>query len=135
MFARRNRVQAEGRDRLNDLNGKLEAIGRSQALIEFNLDGTIIDANANLLNTMGYSLEEIRGEHHRKFMDPIEAESPDYAAFWRELNAGRFLARKFRRIAKGGREVWLQASCSSAVMSMASLMTFTGRPSGPKTGL
>ncbi len=110
VFARQNRMQAEGRDRLNDLNGKLEAIGRSQALIEFNLDGTIIDANANLLNTMGYSLEEIRGEHHRKFMDPADAASSDYAAFWRELNAGRFLARKFRRIAKGGREVWLQAS-------------------------
>lgn len=109
MFAHKFK-SPEAHGRLTDLNGKLEAIGRSQALIEFNLDGTIIDANANLLNTMGYSLEEIRGEHHRKFMDPVEAESPDYAAFWRELNAGRFLARKFRRIAKGGREVWLQAS-------------------------
>jgi methyl-accepting chemotaxis protein len=96
--------------RLADLDAKMAAIGRSQAVIEFNLDGTIIDANPNLLSTMGYSLDEIKGVHHRQFMDPAEAASPDYAAFWRELNEGRFLARKFRRLAKGGREVWLQAS-------------------------
>ena len=110
MFATQRRARAQMQDRLIDLDGKMAAIGRSQAVIEFNLDGTIIDANQNLLTTMGYSLEEIRGAHHRQFMDPVEAASPDYAAFWRELNAGQFLARKFRRLAKGGREVWLQAS-------------------------
>ncbi|KIC59697.1 chemotaxis protein [Brevundimonas nasdae] len=109
MFARKPKSSGM-QDRLNDLDGKMAAIGRSQAVIEFNLDGTIIDANQNLLTTMGYSLDEIRGAHHRTFMDPAEAASPDYAAFWRELNAGQFLARKFRRLAKGGREVWLQAS-------------------------
>lgn len=88
----------------------MAAIGRSQALIEFDLDGNILDANDNLLKTMGYSLDEIRGRHHRTFMDPDEAASPAYAAFWRDLNAGRFVATKFRRLAKGGREVWLQAS-------------------------
>ncbi|WP_313577337.1 methyl-accepting chemotaxis protein, partial [Brevundimonas sp.] len=88
----------------------MAAIGRSQAVIEFDLDGTIRDANDNLLQTMGYGMDEIRGQHHRMFMDPAEASTPDYAAFWRELNEGRFVARKFRRMAKGGREVWLEAS-------------------------
>ena len=109
MFAKR-RAPNQGEGRLADLDAKMAAIGRSQAVIEFNLDGTIIDANQNLLSTMGYSLDEIKGAHHRQFMDPADAASPEYAAFWRELNEGRFLARKFRRLAKGGREVWLQAS-------------------------
>lgn len=89
---------------------RLEELDRRMAVIEFDLDGTIRDANDNLLQTMGYGLDEIRGQHHRMFMDPAEAATPDYAAFWRELNEGRFVARKFRRMAKGGREVWLEAS-------------------------
>ncbi len=109
MFSRR-RPPSVKEARLADLEARMAAIGRSQAMIEFNLDGTIVDANENFLTTMGYALDEIRGTHHRQFMDPEEAASPEYAAFWRELNAGRFLARKFRRLAKGGREVWLQAS-------------------------
>ena len=109
MFAKR-RTPNTGAGRLADLDAKMAAISRSQAVIEFSLDGIILDANPNLLSTMGYSLDEIKGVHHRQFMEPAEAASPDYAAFWRELNEGRFLARKFRRLAKGGREVWLQAS-------------------------
>lgn len=97
-------------ERLEELDRRMAAIGRSQAVIEFDLDGTIRDANENLLQTMGYGMDEIRGQHHRMFMDPAEAASADYLAFWRELNEGRFVARKFRRIAKGGREVWLEAS-------------------------
>jgi len=97
-------------DRLDDLDGKMAAINRSQAVIEFDLNGHILDANENLLATMGYSLDEIKGRHHRTFMDPEEAATPAYTAFWRELNEGRFSATKFRRLAKGGREVWLQAS-------------------------
>jgi len=93
-----------------DLENEMAAIQKSQAVIEFNLDGTIITANGNFLTTMGYSLAEISGAHHRMFVDPDEARSPDYERFWSDLNAGRFIARKFRRIAKGGREVWLQAS-------------------------
>ena len=96
--------------KLHDLDSKMAAISRSQAVIEFDLDGHILDANDNLLKTMGYSLEEIRGQHHRTFMDPAEAASSAYADFWRDLNAGRFVATKFRRLAKGGGEVWLQAS-------------------------
>ncbi len=110
MFAKQRRARIQMQDRLTDLDGKMAAIGRSQAVIEFNLDGTIIEANDNFLTAMGYRMEEIRGVHHRQFMDPIEAASPDYAAFWRDLNAGQFMARKFRRLAKGGREIWLQAS-------------------------
>ncbi|QDH72652.1 methyl-accepting chemotaxis protein [Brevundimonas sp. M20] len=88
----------------------MAAIGRSQAVIEFNLDGTIISANENFLLAMGYAIEEIRGAHHRTFMDPAEATSAEYADFWRALNEGRFMAGKFRRFAKGQREIWLQAS-------------------------
>ncbi|MEN5113506.1 PAS domain-containing methyl-accepting chemotaxis protein [Brevundimonas diminuta] len=111
MFSRnRRRKQAADLERLEELDRLMAAIGRSQAVIEFNLDGTILGANDNLLQTMGYALDEIQGRHHRMFMDPDEASTPDYSAFWRELNEGRFVARKFRRIAKGGREVWLEAS-------------------------
>ncbi|MDB5421416.1 MAG: chemotaxis protein, partial [Brevundimonas sp.] len=96
--------------RLSDLEARIAAIGRSQAVIEFDLNGAIIDANENFLKTMGYGIDEIRGTHHRQFVDPVEAASPDYVAFWAALNAGTFVAAKFRRLAKGGREVWLQAS-------------------------
>ncbi|WP_427788946.1 methyl-accepting chemotaxis protein [Brevundimonas diminuta] len=106
----RRKKQAADLERLEELDRRMAAIGRSQAVIEFDLDGTIRDANDNLLQTMGYGMDEIRGQHHRMFMDPAEASTPDYAAFWRELNEGRFVARKFRRMAKGGREVWLEAS-------------------------
>ncbi|MGH7028484.1 methyl-accepting chemotaxis protein [Brevundimonas sp.] len=109
MFGK-TRKNHDGERKLHDLDSKLAAIGRSQAVIEFDLDGNILDANDNLLKTMGYALDEIRGRHHRTFMDPAEAAGPAYAAFWRDLNAGRFVATKFRRLAKGGREVWLQAS-------------------------
>ncbi|WP_420478086.1 methyl-accepting chemotaxis protein [Brevundimonas sp. FT23028] len=110
MFASRRRQEDGTRSRVDELEARMAAIGRSQAVIEFNLDGTIIDANENFLLTMGYGLDEIRGTHHRNFMEPSEAASPDYAAFWRTLNEGQFAAGKFRRLAKGGREVWLQAS-------------------------
>jgi methyl-accepting chemotaxis protein len=96
--------------RLDELENKFAAISASQAVIEFNLDGTIITANENFLQTMGYSLGEITGRHHSMFVDPVDAKHSDYQDFWRELNRGHFVAQKFRRVAKGGREVWLQAS-------------------------
>ena len=107
---KKNPIAAPNNQRLEELERRMAAIGRSQAVIEFELSGTIIDANENLLKTMGYTLDEIRGQHHRMFMDPAEASTPEYAAFWRELNEGRFVAKKFRRMAKGQREVWLEAS-------------------------
>ncbi|MFC5342709.1 methyl-accepting chemotaxis protein [Brevundimonas staleyi] len=111
MFGQQARAQARIQaETLQALEGKMAAIGRSQAVIEFDLDGTILDANENFLEAMGYRMEEIRGTHHRNFMDPAEAASPDYARFWADLNKGQFAAGKFRRMARGGREIWLQAS-------------------------
>ena len=90
--------------------GQVDAISRSQAVIEFELDGTIVRANDNFLKAMGYRLEEIVGKHHRMFADPADANSPDYAKLWQDLRGGKFRGGEFRRLAKGGREVWLQAT-------------------------
>src|ERR1041384_7039966 len=91
------------------------AISRSQAVIEFNMDGTIITANPNFLDAMGYRLDEIVGKHHRMFMAPERRETPEYAAFWARLNRGEYEAAEYKRIAKGGREVWIQASYNPIV--------------------
>jgi len=93
-----------------DHAGQVAAIGRSQAVIEFDLDGMILTANANFLNAMGYALEEIRGRHHSLFVEPTERESAEYRAFWERLRRGEYLAAEYRRLGKGGREVWIQAS-------------------------
>ena len=87
----------------------LQAIYRSQAIIRFSLDGVILEANENFLQTMGYSADEIVGRHHRMFVDPTYAASSEYQQFWQRLHDGEFLSREFRRFGKGGREVWLQA--------------------------
>ena len=71
-----------------DNEAQVAAIRRTQATIEFGLDGTIITANDNFTNTVGYSLDEIRGKHHSMFMDPVEARSPEYKRFWEDLNRG-----------------------------------------------
>lgn len=86
------------------------AIDRSQARVEFDLSGNLIDANENFLATMGYSLSEIKGRHHSLFVDPDYAQSATYAEFWRRLNAGEFFADKFQRVGAGGRDVWIQGS-------------------------
>jgi methyl-accepting chemotaxis protein len=92
------------------LRALVAAMERSQAVIEFALDGTILRANENFLGAMGYTFEEVRGRRHTIFVDPAEAASESYADFWRELGAGQVVARKFRRLGKGGREVWIEAS-------------------------
>lgn len=89
---------------------QLDAINFSQAIIEFTLDGIVTDANANFLKLMGYSLEEVRGKHHRIFVAPEDATSPSYQNFWKDLREGKFQLSQFRRIAKNGREIWIQAS-------------------------
>jgi methyl-accepting chemotaxis protein len=89
---------------------KIAAINRAQATIEFNLDGTIVTANDNFLNVMGYSLEEIRGKHHSMFVEPSEQQSTSYRDFWKKLGEGNYHAAEFKRIAKDGREVWILAS-------------------------
>ena len=93
----------------------LSALDRSQAIIEFELDGTIITANENFLKTLGYSLAEIRGKHHSMFVDPAYAASAEYKEFWARLARGEFQQAQFRRVAKGGREVWIEASYNPIV--------------------
>jgi methyl-accepting chemotaxis protein len=93
-----------------DFKGQLEAISKSQAVIEFNMDGTIIQANENLLKVMGYSLQEIKGQHHSMFVDLAYSKSSAYREFWAKLNRGEFITEEFKRIGKGGREIWIQAS-------------------------
>ncbi|MET3899160.1 methyl-accepting chemotaxis protein [Devosia sp. UYZn731] len=95
--------------RLDD-RSKVEAILRSQAVIEFNLDGTVITANDNFLAVLGYALDEIAGKHHRMFVEPEFAASMDYHRLWQELEQGKFQSGEYKRIAKGGREVWIQAT-------------------------
>ena len=93
-----------------DNDGQLAAIQKSQAVIEFNMDGTIRTANPNFLGAMGYSLAEIKGKHHSMFVEPSEKNSAAYRQFWETLNRGEYQAAEYKRIAKGGREIWIQAS-------------------------
>jgi methyl-accepting chemotaxis protein len=100
-----------GRKKTNSSDAaKVSAIMRSQAVIEFDLDGTIISANDNFLSAMGYSLDEIAGRHHSMFCDPELATSPEYKTFWKELARGEYQSAVYRRRAKDGRDVWIQAS-------------------------
>ena len=95
---------------LFELQAKSAAFERSQAVIEFELDGAIIHANANFLATMGYSAEEVVGRKHSMFVSPDYAQSAEYKDFWATLNRGEFFSDKFLRYGKGGREVWIQAT-------------------------
>ena len=89
---------------------KLAAISRSMAMIEFSPDGTILDANEQFCQAMGYGVEELHGKHHRLFCDPAYAKSAEYQQLWRELGEGRAISGTFERVDKAGREVWLEAS-------------------------
>ena len=91
-------------------SGRLAAIDRAQAVIEFTLEGIIVNANANFLKALGYTLEEVRGKHHSMFVDPAERDSAAYKAFWDKLRRGEYQADQYRRIGKGGRTVWIEAS-------------------------
>ncbi|MCG8314699.1 MAG: PAS domain S-box protein [Pseudomonadales bacterium] len=93
-----------------DFSGQIQAIGKSQAVIEFNMDGTIITANDNFLNVMGYSLDEIKGKHHSLFVDPVQRQSHEYLQFWQSLRQGNFSTGEFKRFGKGNKEVWINAS-------------------------
>jgi methyl-accepting chemotaxis protein len=93
-----------------DYEGQLKAVSKAQAVIEFTLDGRIVDANENFLKTLGYRIEEIKGQHHSLFVDATYRNSPEYRAFWERLARGEFDAGQYRRIGKGGKEVWIQAS-------------------------
>ena len=93
-----------------DYAGQIEAIGKSQAVIEFDMDGKILTANQNFLDAMGYTLAEVQGKHHQIFVDPAYAKSPEYKKFWETLRAGKYMAAEYQRFGKGGKEVWIQAS-------------------------
>ncbi len=93
-----------------DYAGQVAAINKSQAVIEFSLDGTVLAANHHFLDALGYTLEEIKGKHHSMFVEPSYRDSLDYRQFWDALNRGQYQAAEYKRIGKGGREVWIQAS-------------------------
>jgi methyl-accepting chemotaxis protein len=96
--------------RAAESQGQIAAINRAQAVIHFDLKGTVLDANENFLNVMGYRLDEIRGQHHSMFVEPGYRDSTDYQAFWAALARGEFQIAEYKRIGKGGKEVWIQAS-------------------------
>jgi methyl-accepting chemotaxis protein len=93
-----------------DLRGMLAAINKSQAVIEFDLNGNVLTANGNFLELLGYRLEEIKGRSHSMFADPLYRTSDEYRLFWEKLRRGEYDAGQYKRIGKGGREVWIQAS-------------------------
>jgi methyl-accepting chemotaxis protein len=105
-----------------DYESQINAIGKSQAVIQFSLDGTILDANDNFLAALGYDLGEIKGRHHSMFVDPAERESAEYRMFWASLAAGQYQAAEYRRVGKGGREIWIQATYNP-------IFDMNGRPS------
>jgi methyl-accepting chemotaxis protein len=93
-----------------DNAGQIAAIGQSQAVIEFSMDGSIVTANEKFLQAMGCTLEEIKGKHHSLFVEESYRQSPEYGAFWGALNRGEYLSGEYKRVGKGGREVWIQGS-------------------------
>jgi methyl-accepting chemotaxis protein len=97
------------------MRGKLAALDKVQAIIEFAPDGTVVHANALFLQTTGYRLQDIVGRHHRQFVDPVEAGSPAYAAFWDGLREGKADSGLYRRLHKNGGDVWLQSSYNPIV--------------------
>src|ERR1700759_3138950 len=100
----------QGNAELRNALAQSAAINKSQAVIEFKLDGTIITANPNFLAAVGYSLDEIRGQHHSMFVEPAYRSSAEYKAFWEKLGRGEFDAGQYKRVGKGGKEIWIQAS-------------------------
>lgn len=111
----------ESKRRAAEYAGLIKALDRAQAVIEFDLDGTILDANRNFLRIFGYTKDEIVGKHHRIFCDPGYAESPEYRKFWQALGRGEYVADEFKRLGKDGSEIWLQASYNP-------IMDAEGRP-------
>jgi methyl-accepting chemotaxis protein len=107
--AESHELDQQARAELVDLRGRFDAINQIQAVIEFRLDGTVVNANDNFLKAMGYTLAEVTGQHHSLFIEPGLKESPEYRKFWADLGSGHAQAGEFKRIGKGGRVVWLDA--------------------------
>ncbi len=106
---------SEQKFRNADFEGQIVAIRKSQAVVEFEMDGTIITANDTFLKVMGYTLDEVQGRHHKIFVDPAERESDGYREFWAKLNRGEYTQAEYKRIGKAGREVWIQGSYNPIV--------------------
>ncbi|MDR3375915.1 MAG: PAS domain S-box protein [Ancalomicrobiaceae bacterium] len=104
-----------------NLEGQIAAIGKAQAVIEFGLDGKVLTANANFLDAVGYSLSDIVGQHHSIFVDPAYRQTADYRMFWEKLGRGEYDAGQYKRIGRGGKEIWLQASYNP-------IMDMNGKP-------
>ena len=104
-----------------DNESKVVAINKSQAVIEFNLDGSIITANENFLSTLGYRLDEIQGKNHSLFVEPSYRDTQEYKKFWEDLRNGKFQAAQYKRVGKGGKEVWIEASYNP-------IFDLTGKP-------
>jgi methyl-accepting chemotaxis protein len=98
-----------------DFTAHVGAVSKSQAIIEFGLDGTILNANENFLRLMGYTLDEVKGRHHGMFVDPAYRESAEYRLFWEKLRRGEFDSGMYKRFGKGGKEVWIQSSYNPMV--------------------
>jgi PAS domain S-box-containing protein len=103
-------MQTQTRKLLAESQGQLAAINRAQAVIEFDLKGTVVSANENFLNVMGYRLDEIKGQHHSTFVEPAYRTTDDYRRFWEKLARGDYETAQYKRIGKGGKEVWIQGS-------------------------
>lgn len=108
--AQRSGAQQKQKQKSSELQSMVEAIRKTQAVIEFKMDGTIVTANDNFLGVVGYTLGEIQGQHHSMFVEPAYKNSPEYRMFWEALNRGEHQAGEFKRIGKGGKEVWIQAT-------------------------
>ena len=109
------------KQRTADFEGQMAAIGKSQAIIEFGLDGKVLTANDNFLKVLGYSLAEVVGRHHSIFVAPADVASADYQVFWDKLGRGEYDTGRYRRIARDGREVWIQATYNP-------ILDLNGRP-------
>jgi methyl-accepting chemotaxis protein len=96
--------------RMADLEGQMAAIDKSQAVVEFGMDGTVTTANNNFLKTLGYSVKEIQGKHHGMFVEASERSSLAYREFWTKLNRGEPQSAEYKRVGKDGKEIWVQAS-------------------------
>ncbi len=104
-----------------DYEGQIAAISKAQAVIEFKMDGTILSANDNFLSTLGYSLDEIKGRHHGMFVEENYRQSANYREFWVSLGRGEFQAGEYKRVGKGGKEIWIQATYNP-------IFDMTGKP-------
>ena len=110
--ARKRKTRKSRKASQNDVDtaGQIAAINKSQAVIEFEMDGTIIRANDNFLNAMGYTSAEVKGQHHSMFVDSETRSSSEYREFWEKLNRGDYLSGEYRRIGKNGNDIWIQGS-------------------------